>query len=152
MASGSGISALLTHSEINRQRGNWSHIAKDIEVIAVPCVLKADSLEFEMKQFMNSYSSISSPLAIPKVLTTDLKSIPYGKPNKELFEMWQQLTQETEIEFDLTYAPYCWLQILNSWKKQIDIWEDSKVIYVHCGGQDGNRSQLLRYKRLLRKL
>ena len=94
------------------------------------------------------------------------KFVPFGTPQTSHLAIWKYLTAETGIVFDLLYAPKAFEQIFRLWdeehyqsfahtnKKIIHKdYEDNNdgsmlYIYVHCGGAEGNASQLNRYKYL----
>ena len=64
----------------------------------------------------------------------------FGQPHRELLNIYQQLLDETGIEFELLYDPKTWLRMLD--------WEcDKPIIYIHNGGTSGNASMLARYRR-----
>jgi 1-aminocyclopropane-1-carboxylate deaminase/D-cysteine desulfhydrase-like pyridoxal-dependent ACC family enzyme len=92
---------------------------------------------------------------LPTILDAKCKWVPYGKLDKNIYSIWEYIQHETGIEFDLTYAPSAWRQVLWDWedssnKDTTSSNENSRnhdVIYLHCGGQEGNISQLKRYRR-----
>lgn len=89
----------------------------------------------------------------PEILTAE-KKYHFGKLYPELYQLWQDLKMQTEIEFDLLYDPLGWLTLLAYLKrnesnqnqsKQSQVKED--IIYIHQGGLVGNESMLPRYQR-----
>jgi 1-aminocyclopropane-1-carboxylate deaminase/D-cysteine desulfhydrase-like pyridoxal-dependent ACC family enzyme len=87
----------------------------------------------------------------------------FAKPCPEHFALWSALCHQTGMLFDLVYAPRAWEIIVDSALKNNDSatdtfvvgshdrailkeWlPDSNIIYYHCGGTEGNESQLGRY-------
>jgi len=68
------------------------------------------------------------------------KKYPFGKLNKEFFEIYQKL-KDAGIEFDLLYAPLMWKVLLEQ--------TNEKILYIHSGGVSGNESMLERYKTIM---
>jgi 1-aminocyclopropane-1-carboxylate deaminase/D-cysteine desulfhydrase-like pyridoxal-dependent ACC family enzyme len=137
-ASGTGTTALFAAQSLNK-------IIKDnndynIEMIALPCV---GSKEYLMEQ-MNTLDSISEGKKIfPTILSDDQKRI-FAKPYKEHYSIWSELYQQTNILFDLIYFPRSFEIFLYN----EEYWNDdnTQIIWYHCGGCEGNESQLNRYK------
>lgn len=79
----------------------------------------------------------------------------FAKPSKNHLEIWNRLQQESGIyTFDVIYTPRA-MEILlsNSYKhpndnRLLSLFQDNNynIIYYHCGGNEGNQSQLERYK------
>jgi 1-aminocyclopropane-1-carboxylate deaminase/D-cysteine desulfhydrase-like pyridoxal-dependent ACC family enzyme len=76
----------------------------------------------------------------PKILTAT-KKYHYGKLNLELYELWRDLKNQTNVEFDLMYDVVGWKKLLENWQNL-----DGDLIYIHQGGIKGNESMLQRYK------
>lgn len=78
----------------------------------------------------------------PIILKTP-KKFHFGKLYKENFHIWNQLKDQTNIEFDLLYDPIGWQTLCNSilYKKNIPI------MYIHQGGIIGNITMIDRYCR-----
>ena len=70
----------------------------------------------------------------------------FGTPYLDHFRIHEKLKNETGIEFDLIYTPRAIELLLDSFKNNVNYWEDCNVLYYHCGGVEGNESQLGRYK------
>lgn len=117
----------------------------DVEVVAVPCAIPRDKLIESMKNWIDSLKN-NSDYILPTVLDAKCKWVPYGHLYKTNFSVWEFLQRETGIQFDLTYAPNTWRQVLWDWDNNLNK-TISNTIYVHCGGQEGNKSQLRRYSR-----
>lgn len=71
----------------------------------------------------------------------------FAKPYKEYLDIYQELLEETSINFDLIYAPRTWIQLLENIKEK-----DGNILYIHTGGVSGNESMLKRYAHMERKL
>lgn len=143
---------MLLASEINRLSASWSHCVKDIDVLAVSCVMSPKDLTNYMQSMMNSEIFNNEPdnqmnYILPRVLENSSigKRLPFGAVNVELLQTWHLLQEQTSIEFDMLYAPSAWLQIFSHWESHPSFWRDCNIIYIHCGGQESNTSQLLRY-------
>jgi hypothetical protein len=95
------------------------------------------------------------------------KLVPFGTPCTEHLTIWSDLKTRCGITFDLLYAPKAFEQIFEHWNINIDntnemTQEDgtcnsrdqvkesttTTYIYLHCGGVEGNISQLNRYRYL----
>lgn len=76
----------------------------------------------------------------PKILHVK-KKYHYGKLDLELYMLWQDLLEKTQIEFDLMYDMVGWKKLLENYSKI-----DGNLIYLHQGGLKGNESMLQRYK------
>jgi 1-aminocyclopropane-1-carboxylate deaminase/D-cysteine desulfhydrase-like pyridoxal-dependent ACC family enzyme len=66
------------------------------------------------------------------------KKYHFAKPYKEFFDTYKMLL-DSEIEFDLLYAPGMWKVLLEQ--------TDEEVLYIHSGGVTGNKSMLKRYEK-----
>ncbi|WP_100752999.1 1-aminocyclopropane-1-carboxylate deaminase/D-cysteine desulfhydrase [Vibrio salilacus] len=125
LPAGTGTTALYLHKYLQPH---------GIEVLTCPCVGGKDYLLTQFKQLgENDY---------PQILELDYKHH-FGKLYQQDFRIWQQLLQQTDVEFDLLYDPMMW-QCLQSWYKDN---RDKTIIYVHQGGLLGNESMLPRYER-----
>lgn len=144
--------------------------AADIEVIAVPCVGDSGHL---MKQ-MQSLDLVSGCHGIfPTILKTckdrladrihqSQSDVPFieeadtyrdgandrtfGEPCAEHYRIWCELKSEMGVDFDLIYTPRTFELLLMSFKLDKELWEDCNILYYHCGGIEGNESQLGRYR------
>ena len=103
-------------------------------VYTVPCIGDRETLEQLFKQL--------EPKAkrYPEILDTQ-KRYHFGEPHPELLTMYQQLLEETGVEFELLYDAKTWL-VLKEWAC------DKPILYLHNGGVSGNASMLARYRRL----
>ncbi len=107
------------------------------KVITCACVGGEDYLK---KQFAELEENLN---LWPEILPTP-KKYHFGKLYPEFYSIWQQLKQETGIEFELLYDPLGWLTLLEYLEKTS---QKSEVIYIHQGGLVGNLSMLPRYQR-----
>jgi len=136
MASGTGTTALFTHRSLQKLNG-----ANTINVAAVPCV----GSESYLRKQMEGLDQISGRFnTFPTILQDDRTRV-FAKPYKEHIQLWNELCMELGVNFDLVYSPRSWEVLLSS-----DFWSSSntEIIYYCCGGDEGNGSQLARYKRL----
>ena len=132
-----------------------------IEVVAVPCVGRADDLMTDMKQLdsvTGGYgvyptvldTPICSPSSKPSHVRKNVKEAKYkfGKPSKHLYSIWKQLVADSGVEFDLIYAPRAFdiLQKNRYFDNEYNNNSECNLIYYHCGGLEGNESQLQRYR------
>ena len=101
-------------------------------VLTVPCVGDAAYLREQFARL--------GPPPWPRVLEP-LPSHPFARPRPEYLALWHELRDATGIEFDLVYDPPGWLALLRNAPP-------GPVIYVHCGGVEGNATMLARYRRM----
>ncbi|MFM2589525.1 pyridoxal-phosphate dependent enzyme [Vibrio sp. TBV020] len=125
LPAGTGTTALYLHKFLKPH---------EIEVITCPCVGGRTYLIEQFKQLGESDH--------PTILELETKHH-FGKLYKQDYLVWQQLLDETDVEFDLLYDPMMW-QCLQSWYKENP---HKTIIYVHQGGILGNESMLPRYER-----
>ncbi|WP_047688293.1 pyridoxal-phosphate dependent enzyme [Vibrio sp. ZOR0018] len=105
-----------------------------IEVLTCACVGGNDYLiqqfdELEERQY-------------PTIISTEKKHH-FGRLYEADYRMWQNLLEQTHVEFDLLYDPMMW-QCLLPW---MEAHPEKTVIYIHQGGLLGNESMLPRYQR-----
>lgn len=105
------------------------------EVLTCACVGGRNYLQAQLAE-------LGSNESWPTILRPGQKHH-FGKLYPEFYQIWQQLNSETAIEFDLLYDPLGWLCLLEY--RANNPRED--VIYLHQGGQLGNRTMLERYRR-----
>lgn len=156
-ASGTGTMALFAARYIALHKAS---IKAKIEVVAVPCVGIAADLMTDMKQ-LDSLTGVFG--MFPTVLDTthcqshsqtqnQSKTIKepkykFGKPSKHLYGIWKQIVDDSGIRFDLVYAPRAFDVLrANRYFNNDDNSRDCNLIYYHCGGLEGNESQLQRYR------
>ena len=103
------------------------------DVYTCPCVGDTDYLKSEIEALTpNSKAHILQPP----------KKYHFGDLKPELYQIWREVCEQTEIEFELIYDPVGFLTMmanLGAFKNEI--------LYIHQGGALGNISQKLRYER-----
>ncbi|WP_194435346.1 1-aminocyclopropane-1-carboxylate deaminase/D-cysteine desulfhydrase [Vibrio fluminensis] len=125
LPAGTGTTALYLHKYLSRH---------DIAVITCACVGGKEYLTEQFNQLgENSH---------PEILELKTKHH-FGKLYQQDYLIWQQLTQQTGVEFELLYDPMMWCCLLE-WYPQN---QDKQLIYIHQGGLLGNASMLPRYQR-----
>lgn len=107
--------------------------ALPFEVWTTPC---AGDAAYLRRQFR----ALVPDARLPRILPPADRQ-PFGRPATQYLTLWQELRAATGIEFDLLYDPKGWLTLLRDAP-------DRPVIYLHCGGVEGNASMLARYRRL----
>lgn len=122
LPSGTGTSAFYLQKQL-----------REFTVYTTNCVGSPEYLEQQFQQL--------DPHA--KIYPTILPNLNYrfATPNQELFKTYQQLSNSSQIEFDLVYDPIGW-KILSHNLAQIS----APLLYIHCGGLIGNSSMLQRYQ------
>ena len=139
-----------------------SAMGLDVEILAVPCV---GSGEYLLDQ-MRTLDKLSGYVGLfPTIISSSFsQKRNFAATYVDHLDLWAELKRQTSIEFDLLYAPRSFEIILSSHLKRpfkrtdldkplLENWlEGSNVIYYHCGGQEGNCSQLARYDKLLAKI
>jgi 1-aminocyclopropane-1-carboxylate deaminase len=135
--SGTGSTALFVF-----QRFQTHYKKLNIDVIALPCVGRSAYLTDQMVALDREVKNLG---LLPMALSTPIKRV-FAKPYPEHLSIWLELQKSTGITFDLVYSPRAFEQLFWSFENNAPLWEDCKLIYVHCGGNTGNESQLLRYK------
>jgi len=76
----------------------------------------------------------------PIILETKKKYI-FGKIYQEYYDIWKEISEENNIQFELLYDPKT-LIALSEHNNTIK----GEIMYIHSGGTIGNESMLLRYK------
>eukprot|EP01033_Poteriospumella_lacustris_P005528 gene5528-3942_t len=172
-ATGTGVSAFFAAAYFHRHR-------TPAEAIALPCATSAATLRQDLLRFEHRLlrDASSSGGVLPTVLDTDpAPRRRFGEVYREHWDLWRALQQQTDMPFDLLYAPRAWELLLAhaaaaakattttavnsaapssgsaeapSQRRSLrHLWPDHHVLYYHCGGCEGNASQLPRYRRLL---
>jgi len=124
LPSGTGATALYLQQHLEQT------------VYTVPCIGDAETLTQLFQQ------QLPHAKQYPTILASELsKKYRFSEPDPDLLHMYQNLQNETGIEFELLYDAKTWLVLAN--------WEcDKPIIYIHNGGISGNASMLARYRRL----
>ena len=123
LPSGTGTTALFLQKNL------------PFEVLTVSCVGGSSYLK---KQFFHLEKSEKFH---PKILDMP-KKYHFGKLYKEFYEIWSELKDEINIEFDLLYDPLGFLALLSS-----EYFDKDKILYIHQGGVLGNKTMIERYIR-----
>ncbi len=106
------------------------------KVYTCACVADEDYLKLQF----NNLEKQNHPI----ILKTP-KKFHFGKLYKQNYEIWQELKDQTNIEFDLLYDPIGWQTLLQSDL----ISQDTPILYIHQGGIIGNITMIQRYDRKL---
>jgi 1-aminocyclopropane-1-carboxylate deaminase/D-cysteine desulfhydrase-like pyridoxal-dependent ACC family enzyme len=122
LPSGTGTSAFYLQKELC-----------EFTVYTTNCVGSPEYLEQQFQQ-LDSHAKIY-PTIFPNF------NYRFATPHQELFKTYQQLSNSSQIEFDLVYDPIGW-KILSNNLAQIT----APLLYIHCGGLIGNSSMLKRYQ------
>ncbi|MDE1249927.1 1-aminocyclopropane-1-carboxylate deaminase/D-cysteine desulfhydrase [Vibrio aestuarianus] len=125
LPSGTGTTALFLHKYLKPH---------GIEVLTCSCVGGNDYLT---KQFDDLGESDHPVILSPN------KKHHFGQLYAADYHVWQQLLEQTHVEFDLLYDPLMW-QCLLPWMQDNP---QQSIIYIHQGGLLGNESMLPRYQR-----
>lgn len=141
LPSGTGTTALFLQTWF--KENNYP-----IKVLTCACV----GDEYYLQQQFNELNTNKShwPTILPS-----RKNFHFGKLNKNHYLLWQQLLQETQIEFELLYDPVGWqclLDYLSSDDNEVTnntniIKPNAAIFYIHQGGLIGNQTMIPRYKR-----
>ena len=98
----------------------------------------------------NRNRNINSNISHSDSKSSDGSNYVFGKPYSEHHLIHQNLVDETSIDFDLIYMPRCVELVFGSGGGNIISSSGSSgggIMYLHCGGTEGNESQIKRYKR-----
>ncbi len=126
LPSGTGTTALFLQKNL-----------PNFEVLTCACV---GGDEYLTKQFLELSENT---LHHPTILSTD-KKYHFGKLYKEFYEMYNNLIEQTNIEFELLYDPLAWICLKNYLLKNK---KNNTILYIHQGGILGNETMLPRYVR-----
>lgn len=143
----------------------------DVEVIAVPCVGSSRHLLAQMRSLdLESGCHNIFPTVLrtqrddtrPRIDTGSSSTIAcndaskgesegsiervFGEPCAAHYHLWGDLKSAMGMDFDLIYAPRTFELLLDSFEHDGHIWKDCNILYYHCGGIEGNESQLGRYR------
>jgi 1-aminocyclopropane-1-carboxylate deaminase len=167
VSSGTGTTALF----MARGLSTFLPISR-CEVIAIPCVGTRDDLLNQMKALSSMTPHGATSEIFPTILPipSTYHPTPFAHPSRRHLEAWSSLNQSARSQdpltplFDLIYAPKAFELIEESYrhfqetKEWVNgardefaaIWEgyerkSCQLLYYHCGGAEGNESQLQRY-------
>ncbi len=125
LPSGTGTTALFLQSFL------------PFEVLTCACVGGNDYLKTQ-------FSELEPNSSLWPTILPAKKKYHFGKLYPEFYHQWQQLKEQTNIEFDLLYDPLGWITLLDY---LIQKPTSAPIIYIHQGGLVGNESMLPRYQR-----
>ena len=125
VASGTGTSAFYLQQHL-----------PEFKIYTSNCVGSPDYLT---QQFTNLSKSPTDKL--PLILTNS--RFKFASPEPLLWQTWQQICFTSSIEFDLVYDPVGWHILLENLDQLI-----GPILYLHCGGTQGNITMLGRYNYL----
>jgi 1-aminocyclopropane-1-carboxylate deaminase len=110
-----------------------------------PCIQVLSCACVGDEYYLRSQFSLlnSNPKTHPSILTRP-KKYHFGKLYPEHYQIWLELKQQTEIEFELLYDPIGWQCLIRYLDEHND---DVPTLYIHQGGLLGNQSMLNRYRR-----
>jgi hypothetical protein len=119
-----------------------------------PTILKTETERKVISEaLLINASSVTSTAAVADVAaasdSTDIEKADnriFGKPYKEHYQIWCDLKANMDIEFDLIYTPRTFELLLQSFDNDVELWKNSNILYYHCGGVEGNESQIGRYR------
>jgi 1-aminocyclopropane-1-carboxylate deaminase/D-cysteine desulfhydrase-like pyridoxal-dependent ACC family enzyme len=136
----------------------------DVEVVAVPCVGSDVHLLDQMRSLdlesgchnifptvLRTQRDLRPTVGTGACSTIERNEAPsskraFGEPCAAHYLLWGALKNAMGMDFDLLYAPRTFELLLESFEHDGDLWKDCNILYYHCGGMEGNESQLGRYK------
>lgn len=125
IASGTGTSALYLQKYL-----------PEFKVYTTNCV---GNPEYLLKQFNEL---VNTTQKIPNILAND--KYRFATPYVELYQTIINIQNASQIEFDMVYDPIGWDILLHNIEKI-----SAPILYLHCGGINGNKTMLQRYKKIL---
>jgi 1-aminocyclopropane-1-carboxylate deaminase len=132
LPAGTGTTALFLQQSFIEQGSN-------VEVLTCACVGGDAYLK---KQFFE----LCGDESLHPTIMLATKKYHFGKLYRAFYDIWQDLTAQTEIEFELLYDPLGWLTLTDHIESQ-NIPIDYPILYIHQGGLLGNETMLPRYQR-----
>lgn len=130
LPSGTGTTALFL---------NKYFVMQNLKIQVLTCAVVGGD-EYLTKQF---YELEPNAAFHPKIISLS-KKYHFGKLYREFYEMWQEATSLTGIEFELLYDPLGLLAL----KQYFEASDNDKVVlYLHQGGVLGNETMRPRYER-----
>ena len=128
LPSGTGTTALFLQKALLEMDSRFQS-----KVYTVPCVGDSSYLKLQFKQLEDNL------LKHPNIIKPK-KKYHFGKLYREFYDIWLELNNDLDIEFDLLYDPLGWLTLMEN--QQIF---KNPTLYIHQGGLIGNESMLERY-------
>ncbi|MDA9557304.1 1-aminocyclopropane-1-carboxylate deaminase/D-cysteine desulfhydrase [Vibrio sp.] len=126
LPSGTGTTSLYLHKHLK---------GHSIDVLTCPTV---GDKHYLIEQFQELGEE-----SYPNIITPS-KKFYFGHLYPEFLDIWHQLKQSTQVEFELLYDPMMWL-CLQEYQKTFN--DEHALLYIHQGGLLGNESMLPRYRR-----
>ncbi|CAI5723291.1 unnamed protein product [Peronospora effusa] len=137
----------------------------EIKLFAVPCVGDATYLQQQFRQLIDKDPSLQPQVTvIPQVLKPKRKSR-FGRLWWPLYDIYHEILQETEIDFDLVYGAFAWHTLFSDKDVLDEVLQGGhetcvgfnehksgdkgvrELLYIHTGGTSGNAAMLARYGR-----
>lgn len=151
-ASGTGTMAFFAYQALHQLLESRRSIS-NIEIIAVPCVGNDSDLKVSFDELSINSSKLKRNSFPTMLTTTNCPKRIFAKPYKDHLDIWKHIKLDSGIDtFDLVYAPRAFEILLsksyyndNQYTSLFDT-DDYNLLYYHCGGIEGNESQLQRYK------
>ncbi len=103
-------------------------------VYTLPCVGTADYLR-------RQWHALAPEGPFPHILDA-AKPAPFGRPRAASLAVWRDACAATGVTFDLLYDPIALTALLAHGATL-----PQPLIYLHCGGVEGNETMLARYRR-----
>lgn len=143
MASGTGATAYFAAR----------FACEELQIVAVPCVGKSEYLEKLLLDLTIKFGSIDSK-SLHVISTAAVPNRAFAQVTRVHWDLWKTITSCTNIDFDLLYAPRVFEILRSICPKREDgdreslksLFSGYNIIYYHCGGMEGNPSQIQRYK------
>lgn len=141
LPSGTGTTAFYLHKHLKK--------CANAEVWTVPCIGDADVLS-RFFQKLNQTSKLEIA-RLPEIVEGSEKEV-FGGLSERYWLIYQELLNETGLEFDLLYDAKAWCVLVDRWgDRSGEIDANTEIIYLHQGGVTGNESMISRYKRYFLK-
>jgi 1-aminocyclopropane-1-carboxylate deaminase/D-cysteine desulfhydrase-like pyridoxal-dependent ACC family enzyme len=148
--------AMTQNIEISTSTPLSVHNSVDIDVIAIPCVGSSEDLHDQMIALDNvsGFHKIFPTILpyrreyenIADGINNKISKRIFGNPCKIHYDIWSDLITDTGVTFDLIYTPIAMEILFESFEYDKNLWKDCNLLYYHCGGVEGNESQLGRYR------
>lgn len=127
LPSGTGTTALYLQKHLHQY---------GIQVLTCACVGDEEYLK-------EQFNELDADAPKPTILGTEMKHH-FGRLEQENYSTWQELEEQTHVEFELLYDPFMW-RCLKAWMPEN---KEKNLLYIHQGGTMGNETMLPRYQRL----
>ncbi|MFT4924223.1 MAG: 1-aminocyclopropane-1-carboxylate deaminase [Phenylobacterium sp.] len=137
LPSGTGTTALFLQKHFHHMA---TQSETQVEVLTCACVGGDDYLR-------GQFSALVADTALHPRILKSAKKYHFGKLYGEFYHIWQQLKQQTRVEFELLYDPLGWLMLLDYIADGDELVRQVPVMYIHQGGLLGNETMLPRYLR-----